>query len=207
MNPRNVCIVGLAAVASGLAGCAAQYRNPSACIAEMHSRLDEASKGPLSVTHRAVSYRGRRVVIEGQLEPVAGAAAAASAPAGASGPAAVHTETSATALAATGTETAPVASTSAMAGATSTPTSTSASAAPSTASPTSAATPPAAASIPAQPHPTTPLGALFAHVSHPHKTTPAVAECTFDESGLTSFRWLAPAALAKTTPAPTIQPH
>ncbi|WP_233862997.1 hypothetical protein [Paraburkholderia adhaesiva] len=32
--------------------------------------------------------------------------------------------------------------------------------------------------------------------------TPAAAECTFDEAALKSFRWLAPAALAKTTPDP-----
>lgn len=188
MNQRNVCIVGLAAVAAVLAGCAAQYRNPSSCVAEMHSRLDETQHGELTVTDRAVSYRGQRVVIEGRLEQ-------AGAPTAASAPASAHAQTPATALAGSGTETAPAASAS---------TTTVATAATSASTSPSGAAHAAAASTPAQakPHPTTPVGALVAHFAHPHKTTPVAAECTFGESGLTSFRWLAPPALAKTTPAP-----
>ena len=159
MNQRNVCIVGLAAVVTVLAGCAAQYRNPGSCVAQMHDRLDETQHGKLTITNRAVSYRGQRVVIEGRLDGAMAPASAASA---------------STAVAASGA----------------------AAAAPSSA---------AQAKAQPQPHPTTPVGALVAHFTHfarPHKTTSVAAECTFDESGLTSFRWLAPAALAKTTPAP-----
>jgi hypothetical protein len=140
MNQRNVCIVGLAAVATLLSGCAAQYGNPSACVTEMRSRLDKTSTDQLKITHRATSYRGQRVVIEGQLER-ASAPAAASAPAVAPSP---------------------------------------------------------------QPKPTTPVARLLARFPHTQqKTMPAAAECTFDKSGMTSFRWLAPPVLAKTTPAPT----
>lgn len=160
MNQRNVCTVGLAAVAAVLAGCAAQYQNSRSCVAEMYSRLDGTSLGELRVMHRAVSYRGQRVVIEGQLRRAA-------APAGASAAAENHAAGAAASTQAAG-----------------------------------AAKPAAAASAPAPAHPTTPVGKLAAHFTHPHPTTPTAAECTFDESGLTSFRWLAPAVLAKTTPAP-----
>jgi hypothetical protein len=39
--------------------------------------------------------------------------------------------------------------------------------------------------------------------SKPQKTVvPAAVECTYDANGQSAFRWLAPARLAKTTPAP-----
>ena len=34
---------------------------------------------------------------------------------------------------------------------------------------------------------------------------PTAAECTFNESGLATFRWLGPAPLAKTTPDPNAE--
>lgn len=194
MNHRNVCIVGLAAVAAVLAGCADQYRNPNACVAQMRSRLDQTSQGELKVTHRSVSYRGLRVVVEGQIEGAAVASAAASGVAAQS----AGTQTTATALAATGSETAPAASTSPMTSTASRPSS-------GAGQPASASAPAAAsapASAPPQPKPTTPVGKLVAHFSHPKKTRATAAECTFDASGLKTFRWLAPADLAKTTPAP-----
>jgi hypothetical protein len=156
MNTRKACLAGLAAVAAVLAGCAAQYRNPSACEQEMRHRLVDASQGELSVTHRAVSYRGGRVVVEGTLEKAPEAAAgehAASAPAVASAAAAAAAK---------------------------------------------------AASAPAAtPKPTTPVAAFVQKlgIKKPERT-PTAAECMFDESGLKSFRWLAPAALVKTTPEP-----
>jgi len=185
MNSRNVSIAGLAAVATVLAGCAAQYRNPSSCVDEMRSRLDGTSKGALTVTHRAVSYRGQRVVIEGRLDPASGAAAARPASAPDAG-------TPATALAASGSETAPAASASTLHRA----------APASGASAPEAASKSATAAKPPQPQPATPIDALLAHFRHhTQKVTLAAAECTFDASGLTSFHWLAPPALAKTTPA------
>jgi hypothetical protein len=58
----------------------------------------------------------------------------------------------------------------------------------------------AAASAPeAASAPTSGLNAWFARFKH-KRGKPIAAECTFNESGLTSFRWLAPAELAKTTP-------
>ena len=213
MNQRNVCIVGLAAVVTVLAGCAAQYRDQSACVAEMRSRLDGTSKGELKVTHRAVSYRGSRVVIEGELQPASGATAASAPAAASAAGTSSDAQTPATALAAAGTESAPAASTSPMTSTTSRPASGSpqaatasaavAASAPASASAPVAASAPAKAAASAQPKPTTPVGRLLAHFSHAkRKTTATAAECTFGDAGLTSFRWLAPADLAKTTPAP-----
>ncbi|TDV16260.1 hypothetical protein [Paraburkholderia caballeronis] len=208
MIKRNASIVGLAAAAALLTGCAAQYRNPASCVAEMRSRLGDTSLGELSVTNRAVSYRGQRVVIEGTLKPAAASAtastggAAAAKPASAapgqpaSGMADAGAPASGTVSQADGSSGATRAATAA--GAASAPASTGSSTTPPAA--TRAATP-AAASQPAPAHPTTPIGALVAHFSQPRKTTPTAAECTFDESGLTSFRWIAPADLAKTTAA------
>jgi hypothetical protein len=170
MNTRKACLAGLAAVAAVLAGCAAQYRNPSACEQEMRHRLADGSQGELSVAHRAVSHRGSRVVVEGTLEKTPGAAAgehAASAPVAAS--------------AAVNAASAPVA----------------ASAAAKTASAPAAT-----------PKPTTPVAAIVQKlgIKKPERT-PTAAECMFDESGLKSFRWLAPAVLAKTTPEPGTSTH
>lgn len=145
MNTRTACFAGLAAVAMVLAGCAAQYRNSSACEQEMRRRLADASQGELSVAHRAVARGGSRVVVEGHLEKTAGAASAA---AGASAPAA------------------------------------------------------------STPKATTPVDVFVQKlgIKKPQLTATA-AECTFDESALKSFRWIAPATLAKTTPDPAAAAH
>ncbi|MFC5427574.1 hypothetical protein ACFPTO_01925 [Paraburkholderia denitrificans] len=167
MITRKACLVGLAATATLLAGCAAQYRNSSACQQEMRSRLADASHGKLSVAHTSVAYRGSRVVVEGHLEAthhaVADAASGASdakAALAASGPSeasAVVEESAAVEASATKAET----------------------------------------------KPTTPVDVLTQKLGiKKPRQTPAAAECTFDESGLKSFRWLAPASLAKTTPDP-----
>lgn len=82
MNSPKARFAGLAAVVVLLAGCAAEYRNESACVHEMRRRLaDQSQQSELSVTNRAVAWRGSRVVIEGQIRgfDVAAAAAAASA--------------------------------------------------------------------------------------------------------------------------------
>lgn len=148
MNTRIASFAGLAAVAAVLAGCAAQYGNPRACEQEMRQRLANASQGDLSVTHRAVGFLGRRVVIEGNLDKASVAASealAASAPGGASG----------------------------------------------------------AKPAEAEAKPGTPVAVIEQKLGiKKTKRTATAAECTFDESGLKSFHWLAPAALAKTTPDP-----
>ncbi|POR53866.1 hypothetical protein B0G62_103448 [Paraburkholderia eburnea] len=187
MKKRNACLVGLAAGATLLAGCVAQYQNPSACEQEMRARLAHESLGDLSVTHTAVAYRGQRVVIEGQLErgilPVAGApasgAAAASAASSASA-ASVATAASAT----SDTTGKPHASFAAGA-------------------PAASAAAVASAAKANEPKPATPV-AFIAEKLGLHKASrpQTAAECLYDRSGaLTSFHWLAPAALAKTTPA------
>lgn len=166
MNKRKACLVGLAAGATLLAGCVAQYQNPSACEHEMRTRLANASLGELSVTHTAVAYRGKRVVVEGSL------------PRGA--------------LPASG-----VLSPSAVAAVTGAPMAASAVA--------PAASAASAASAPvAEAKPTTPMAALAVKLGlHKAPLPTAAAECTYDKAGsLTSFRWLSPGALAKTTPAP-----
>ncbi|RQH07750.1 hypothetical protein [Paraburkholderia dinghuensis] len=142
MNTRKACFAGLMAVAALLAGCAAQYRNTSACEQEMRRRLVDASQGELSVTNRTAAYRGSRVVVEGHLDKTPDAAK----------------------VAATATDT---------------------------------------ATATAKPKPATPVDAVAQKlgIKKPERT-PAAAECTFDEAALKSFRWLAPAALAKTTPEP-----
>jgi hypothetical protein len=142
MNTRTAWFACIAAVAMVLAGCAAQYRNSSACEQEMRRRLVDASQGELSVAHRAVARGGSRVVVEGHLEKAPETAAVAAAPAVAT------------------------------------------------------------------PHATTPVDAFVQKLGiNKPQVTPAAAECTFDESALTSFRWLAPATLAKTTPNPAAAVH
>ncbi|WP_322071559.1 hypothetical protein [Paraburkholderia bannensis] len=194
MKKRNACLVGLAAGATLLAGCVAQYQNPSACEQEMRSRLAQTSQGELSVTHTAVAYRGQRVVIEGQLKrgalPASGAAAAASA-ASASSAAAVAAVPASAASAA-----------SAASGATAKQHATFAAGA-------SAASAVVVASAPQaeEPKPTTPIAIIVAKLGL-HKAPPpqTAAECVYDHTGaLTSFHWLSPAALAKTTPASDAQ--
>jgi hypothetical protein len=185
MKKRNASLVGLAAGVTLLAGCVAQYQNPSACEQEMRARLAHASLGDLSVSHTAVAYRGQRVVIEGQLEhgaaPVEGAAASGAAAASSASAATVASEASGAAAKQHATF---------AAGA-------------STASAATVASAPAAN----EPKPTTPIAILAAKLGL-HKAPPpqTAAECTYDRTGaLTSFHWLAPAALAKTTPASDAQ--
>ncbi|WP_321934942.1 hypothetical protein [Paraburkholderia sp. J8-2] len=185
MNKRNACFAGLAAAVTLLAGCAAQYRNMSTCEEEMRNRLADTTLGDLKVTHSATTYRGARVVIEGQLENgAASAAAAASAPSAASAASA--------AVSATGQ--------SAQAGPSITAPSVQAGALPGT---ISVPTAPVAQDGAAGGKPTTPVAALAAKLGIKKAVvTPTAAECTFNESGLATFRWLAPAPLAKTTPDP-----
>lgn len=186
MNKRNACFVGLAAAVTLLAGCAAQYRNTSTCEEEMRNRLADTTLGDLKVTHSATTYRGARVVIEGQLENgAASGAAAASTPSAASAPAALA------GMSATGQ---------------------SAQEAPTITAPMVQAGPlPGTISVPTTPSaeggaggkPTTPVAALAAKLGlKKAAVTPTAAECTFNESGLATFRWLAPAPLAKITPDP-----
>ncbi|WP_042295670.1 hypothetical protein [Paraburkholderia bannensis] len=189
MKKRNACLVGLAAGATLLAGCVAQYQNPSACEQEMRSRLAQTSQGELSVTHTAVAYRGQRVVIEGQLKRGALPASAAAASAASDSSAA----SAATAAAAPA---------SAASGATAKQHATFAAGA-------SAASAVVVASAPQaeEPKPTTPIAIIVAKLGL-HKTPPpqTAAECVYDHTGaLTSFHWLSPAALAKTTPASDAQ--
>jgi hypothetical protein len=182
MNKRNACFAGLAAAVTLFAGCAAQYRNTSTCEEEMRKRLADTTFGALKVTHSATTYRGARVVVEGQLEHGAAPATAASAGQAASEAASA---TAANARQAP-TVTAPMAQAAALPGTISVPT-------------TPAATPEAGP----EGKPTTPVAALAEKLGiKKAPTTPTAAECTFNESGLATFRWLAPAPLAKTTPDP-----
>lgn len=190
MNTRKACFVGLAAVATLLAGCVAQYRNPVACEDEMRSRLaDDGSQGELSVTHSAVSYRGQRVVVEGRLEKARGEASGVAVASAAS---AVSAASDAQAFAPLGASSA-VATAAAASGVAASGVAVAAAA--------SGASGASAAHV--QPKPTTPVAAIAQKLGlKPRQRTLTAAECTFNESGLVSFRWLAPAALAKTTPDP-----
>lgn len=187
MNKRNACFVGLAAAVTLLAGCAAQYRNTNTCEEEMRNRLADTTLGDLKVTHSATTYRGARVVIEGQLENGAASGAAA-----ASAPSAASASAASAAVSATGqsaqeapTITAPMVQAGALPGTISIPTA------------------PTAQGGAAGGKPTTPVAALAAKLGIKKAVvTPTAAECTFNESGLATFRWLAPAPLAKTTPDP-----
>ncbi|HKT98654.1 MAG TPA: hypothetical protein VJS30_19345 [Paraburkholderia sp.] len=209
MNKRKACLAGLAAGATLLAGCVAQYQNPSACEQEMRTRLANASLGELSVTHTAVAYRGKRVVVEGLLARGALPASGVLSP---SAVAAVSGEPVVSTVGASGVSatSASVASTSTGASAalgasaSSATSATSAARRGALASAASGATAASAAAPIAQSKPTTPM-ALLAMKLGLHKTPrpAAAAECIYDKTGsLTSFRWLSPAALAKTTPAP-----
>ncbi|SDC02405.1 hypothetical protein [Paraburkholderia lycopersici] len=185
MNIRNACFAGLAAAVTLLAGCAAQYRNTSTCEEEMRNRLAGTTLGELKVTHSATTYRGARVVIEGRLEH-------GTAPAAAALPAQAASEVvQASSGAAANVQEAPRVT-----------------------APTGVAAPlPGMMSVPVAPaaaqgtasesKPTTPVAELAAKLGIKKAVhTPAAAECTFNESGLATFHWLAPAPLAKTTPAP-----
>ncbi|MCG5077396.1 hypothetical protein [Paraburkholderia tagetis] len=199
MNKRKACLVGLAAGATLLAGCVAQYQNPSACEQEMRTRLANASLGELSVTHTAVAYRGKRVVVEGVLArgalPASGVLSTSAAAAAAGTPGAV-------AVGASGASATVASATSGAAAAYGASASSIASMA-SAASGASAASAPVAAPV-VESKPTTPMAVLAVKLGlHKAPRPSTAAECTYDRTGsLTSFRWLSPGALAKTTPAP-----
>ncbi|CAM2189793.1 Lipoprotein [Paraburkholderia sacchari] len=209
MNKRKACLVGLAAGATLLAGCVAQYQNPSECEREMRTRLSSASLGALSVTHTAVAYRGKRVVVEGLLDrgalPASGglSASAAAAVAGVPlGAAASASGASAASVSAASMPSSTAISTSTGAAATAHGAS-----APVAASMVSAASGASAASAPvAEAKPTTPMAMLALKLGlHKAPRPSTAAECTYDKTGsLTSFRWLSPGMLAKTTPAPDV---
>ncbi|WP_028204233.1 hypothetical protein [Paraburkholderia nodosa] len=187
MNKRNACFAGLAAAVTLLAGCAAQYRNTSTCEEAMRSRLAETTLGDLKVTHSATTYRGARVVIEGRLENgAASAPAAASAPsASAASAASAASSTTAQGANEATTITAPTVQAAALPGTISVPTA------------------PVAQGGAPEGKPTTPVAALVAKLGiKKAAVTPAAAECTFNDSGLATFRWLAPPKLAKTKPDP-----
>jgi len=186
MNKRNACLAGLAAAVTLLAGCAAQYRNTSTCEEEMRTRLADTTLGDLKVTHSATTYRGARVVIEGQLEHgAASAAVAASAPSASAASAASAAAATAQSANVAPTVTAPSVQAAALPGTISVPTA------------------PVDQGGAPEGKPTTPVAALVAKLGIKKAVvTPAAAECTFSESGLATFRWLAPPKLAKTTPDP-----
>ncbi len=181
MDTRNQCLIGLVAATTLLAGCMAQYRNQSSCedLTRQHFAAADTVKGTLKIVHTGVSYQGSRVVVEGQIarDVVSGASGGAVASAASA---------------------AAVASTASMASATSMASDASAdSSVPDNARVASASS---AASAAAATTASAPLPASAAKVTHRQVNTPAAAECTFNPSGLASFRWLAPADLAKTTP-------
>ncbi|MFX1672038.1 hypothetical protein PWR63_07055 [Paraburkholderia sp. A2WS-5] len=216
MNKRKACLVGLAAGATLLAGCVAQYQNPSECAREMRTRLASASLGALSVTHTAVAYRGKRVVVEGLLDrgalPASGglSASAAAALAGAPvGAAASASDASAASVSASSMPTSTATSTSTGAatarGASAPPAASMMSAASGVSAASAPVADPLAASV-AESKPTTPIAALAVKLGlHKAPRPSTAAECTYDKTGsLTSFRWLSPGALARTTPAPDV---
>lgn len=189
MKIRTLCVAGLATVVALTAGCVALYTNPGQCETVMRERLAETPLGAMSVTHTSVAYRGSRVVVEGELPRPASAAVAASAAVVSAGDSADEGKEAdaADAAAASGASAArgEVARASGTSGASNDVAR--------AASPVGAASAPEAASAPASG-----FKAWFARLKHkPGK--PIAAECTFNESGLTSFRWLAPPELAKTT--------
>lgn len=187
MNKRNACFAGLAAAVTLLAGCAAQYRNTGTCEEEMRNRLATTTLGELKVTHSATTYRGARVVIEGQLEHGAAPAAAASSVQAASG-----AVTASAAVAASAPQAAKVTAPSAVA-----------SVVPGMMVVPSAPAAATSEGATAEGPPTTPVAELVAKLGiKKAAVTPAAAECLFNESGLATFRWIAPASLAKTTPDP-----
>ncbi|WP_052409371.1 hypothetical protein [Paraburkholderia oxyphila] len=221
MNKRKACLVGLAAGATLLAGCVAQYQNPSACEHEMRTRLVNASLGQLTVTHTAVAYRGKRVVVEGALargalpasgvlSPEAVAAVTGAPVAATAGASGVSAASAAVASASTGASAASASSVASsaqhatVASAASGAAVASAASAASGAAVASAASAASAAAPVAESKPTTPMAALAVKLGlHKAPRPTTAAECTYDKTGsLTSFRWLSPAALAKTTPAP-----
>jgi len=185
MNTRNACFAGLAAAVTLLAGCAAPYRNTSACEEEMRNRLADTTFGELKVTHSATTWRGARVVVEGQLDHGSGPATAASAVQASS----EGTSSTAANAQRAPTITAPIAQAAALPGTMSAPTA-----------------PGATSGAGEEDKPTTPVATLAAKLGiKKAPVTPTAAECTFNESGLATFRWLAPAPLAKTTPDPNAE--
>lgn len=190
MDTRNQCLIGLVAATTLLAGCMAQYRNQSSCedLTRQHFAAADTVKGTLKIVHTGVSYQGSRVVVEGQIarDVVTGASGVAVASA-ASG-----------AVAASGASAASAAAVASTASATSMASDASAdSSVPDNARVASASS---ASSASAATTASAPLPASAAKVTHRQVNTPAAAECTFSQSGLASFRWIAPADLAKTTP-------
>ncbi|QGZ61176.1 hypothetical protein [Paraburkholderia acidisoli] len=196
MNKRNACLAALAAATTLLAGCAAQYRNMNACEEEMRNRLAAMPVNDFAVSHRATTYRGARVVVEGSLEgtPFADAASGASGASGAeaasaaSGASSVSAHSGARRAAEDSTLSQPATG---LPGFTGVPT-------------THSANSTDGADSASDAKPTTPVGVIAQKLGiGKAKRTPTAAECTFGDAGnIVSFRWLAPDKLAKTTPDP-----
>jgi hypothetical protein len=189
--PGIACAITAAAL---LAGCAATYQNPNTCEQMMRSGwTDSSQQDKLTITHTGTAIHGTRVVVEGSSEHTVTTPAAASGAIPASAPPPASG-------AAAGKAADPASASGAIAGFGSAPTSGASGA---SATPIDANAAVTAAGADAASVATVSTGsATAAKPKQPAKpvkiTEPAAVECTFNQTGLSAFRWLAPPELVKT---------
>ncbi|PCE27606.1 hypothetical protein BWP39_03625 [Paraburkholderia acidicola] len=172
MKTRILLLASIAAAVTLSAACTAAYRNADACEQSMRIALGAESADKLKVSHTGVGIDGTRVVVEGEIQKAASEVAVASAASAASA-ASVASAASAAAEA------------SEAASAVSAASATTRHAGEGFSSPFDGLHPP-----------TAPVKQASAK---PGKV-PAAVQCTYNRSGLLSFRWLAPPDMVKTNP-------
>ncbi|CAB3767172.1 hypothetical protein [Paraburkholderia solisilvae] len=206
MNTRVFTLVSAAAALALFAGCTAVYKNSALCEDRMRSAAGEdAASETMTISHTGAGIHGSRVVVEGAFVSTVPASSVPAIQADWAGLPPPPTPSMATAAA-----TAAAASNSSVAAAAAAASAASAAAVTSMASPTAPAwqttsTPMAVLGATAPPFAAAPVesGTAKPEVTRrgPAKPVklaiPAAMECQFDGESLTSFRWLAPAKLAK----------
>ena len=170
MKTRILLLASIAAAVTLSAACTAAYRNADACEQSMRIALAAESSDTLKVSHTGVGIDGTRVVVEGEIQKAASEVAVASAASAASAASVSAASTASAASAASAVSTASAATRHAGEG---------------FSSPFDGLHPPTAPVKQATPKP---------------GKVPAAVQCTYNRSGLISFRWLAPPDMVKTNP-------
>ncbi|MFM0287566.1 hypothetical protein [Paraburkholderia megapolitana] len=171
MKTRILLLASIAAAATLSAACTAVYRNADACEQSMRIALGAESADKLKVSHTGVGIDGTRVVVEGEIQKAASEVAVATAASAASA-ASEASDASEAAAASAASAASAVSATTRHAGE-------------GFSSPFDGLHPPTAPVKQAKLKP---------------GKVPAAVQCTYNRSGLTSFRWLAPPDMVKTNP-------
>jgi hypothetical protein len=211
MNTRVFTLVSAAAALALFAGCTAVYKNSASCENRMRSAASEdAASETMTISHTGAGIHGSRVVVEGAFESTVPASSVPAIQADWAGLPPPPAPSAASAASASESSTAAVAAAASAA---------SAAAVTSVASPAApewqtSTAPMAILGATAPPYAAAPVESGTAKPEAAHRGTakpvklaiPVAMECQFNGESLTSFRWLAPAKLAKRADAAASEP-